>query len=129
MKLNNDGLVSAGNGGAESSESKESRVSWTAEEVRMLRYRMGWSRAELARTLECDLAHVHEWERGRRLPDESQCRKLTQFQHQAEQNADSVSRRPVAEALMNDRNLSQIHESEVIDCLANGLLKSFSFKP
>lgn len=102
---------------------------WTADELRQLRYRLGWSRAELARSLGCEVAKVHEWEVSGIAPDSIHRNRLVLFLHQAEMTAENVQRRPVAEVLMNDRGLAQIHETEVIDCLAAGALKAADFKP
>jgi transcriptional regulator with XRE-family HTH domain len=105
------------------------RVNWSADELRHLRYRLGWSRAELARSLGCEISVVFNWETGGLAPDTAHRNHLLHFFHQAEVNAESVQRRPVAELLMNSRGLAQIHESEVMDCLAGGELRDLSFKP
>lgn len=104
-------------------------MDWTAEEIRQLRYRLGWSRAELARSLNCALENVFDWEEGQTPPAETFRNDLQRFHHQAETNAERIQRRPVAERIMQERNLSQIHDMDVIDCLANGALSHLSFKP
>lgn len=94
-------------------------MNWTADELRQLRYRLGWSRAELARSLGCELSTVHDWETAGIQADNIHRNRLLLFLNQAEMTAENVQRRPVAEVIMNDRGLAQIHETEVIDCLAN----------
>ncbi len=103
-------------------------MNWTADELRQLRYRLGWSCAEMARTIGCELEHVMAWEAGRVAPHDAQRNNLLHIYYQAELNAEKVARRPVAEVLMNDRNLAQIHDMDVVDCLADGSLRSFNFK-
>lgn len=93
-------------------------VNWTADEIRHLRYRLGWSRAEFARGLGCDVSVILQWETAGLPADHSCCNQLVLFMHQAETIAENVQRRPVAEVIMNDRGLSQIHENEVIESLA-----------
>ncbi len=82
----------------------------------------------MARTIGCELDHVMAWEAGRVSPHDSHRNNLLHIFYQAELNAEKVARRPVAEVLMHDRNLAQIHDMDVIDCLATGSLKSFTFK-
>lgn len=43
---------------------------------------------------------------------------LLRILQQAETYADKIQRRPIAEVIMHDRGLSQIHDLEVIDSLA-----------
>ena len=90
---------------------------WTAVEIRQLRYRLGWSRAEMARCLKLTPDMINAWEDGRFLPTEAHCNLLISVLNQAESNAEKVQRRPVAEVVMRDRGLSQIHDLEVIDAL------------
>ncbi len=102
-------------------------MNWTADEFRQLRYRLGWSRAELARNLGCEIAQILEWESVGLAPGDSRCNRLLLLLQRAEMIAENVQRRPVAEVLMKDRGLAQIHENEVIDCLANGAFKNSGF--
>jgi DNA-binding transcriptional regulator YiaG len=90
---------------------------WTAEDVRQLRYRMGWSRAELARFMNLSIATVNAWEAENVRPTDQQCNALLMILNQAESNSEKVQRRPFAEVVMRDRGLSQIHDLEVIDAL------------
>jgi transcriptional regulator with XRE-family HTH domain len=92
-------------------------VIWTADEIRQLRYRLGWSQAEMARCLKLELNTVSEWEAGMHLPLEQHRIALLSIMHQAESNVEKVQRRPIAEALMRDKGLSQIHDLDVIDGL------------
>lgn len=103
-------------------------MEWNAIELRQLRCRLGWSRAELARRIGANVSEVTEWEAGRRQPQADQANNLVHFLNQAESIAASVQRRPVAEFLMTDRGLEQIHESQVIACLANGELRGHTLK-
>lgn len=88
-------------------------MNFTAEEIRQLRYRLGWSQAEMARCLKLTLATVSSVEAGRAtLPVEVRS-NLLQIMNQAESNAERVQRVPIAEVLMKDLGLSQIHDFEV----------------
>ena len=92
-------------------------MNWTADEIRQLRYRLGWSQAEMARCLKLELNTVSEWEAGKLPPLEAHRSALLSILHQAESNVEKVQRRPIAEAMMRDKGLSQIHDLEVIDDL------------
>lgn len=92
-------------------------MTWTASEIRQLRYRMGWSQAEMARSLKLELATVTAWETGRSEVGEEHRSALIMIMNQAESNAEKVQRRPISEVIMKDRKLSQIHDFEVMDTL------------
>jgi DNA-binding transcriptional regulator YiaG len=90
-------------------------VAWNAFELRQLRYRLGWCRAEMARFMKLNPELVSAWETGRFQPTEEHCKALLAILNQAETYAEKVQRRPIAEVVMRDRGLSQIHDLEVID--------------
>ena len=90
-------------------------MNWTAEEVRQLRYRMGWSQAEMARSLKLEVLLISRVESGAaELPAEHRGTFLQIFQ-QAETLSEQMQRRPIAEVMMRNRGLSQIHDLEVIE--------------
>lgn len=100
------------------------KMNWTASEIRLLRYRMGWSQAELARCLHLDLTTVTGWESGLDQPQGVQCSELLRILHQVEDHSEKMHRLPIAEVIMRDQGLSQVHDLEVdgvneIPCAAN----------
>lgn len=92
-------------------------MNWTAQEIKQLRSRLGWSQAELARQMKTELAQISSWELGTASLDEQYRSRLAQIFHQAELNAERIQRRPIAEIIMRDRGLSQIHDFDVLDTL------------
>lgn len=96
-----------------------------ANQIRQLRYRMGWTQAELARTVGCQIELVAAWECGSASPKGEQETQLVRFMQQAESNSEKIQRTPAAEDLMTRRNLAQIHDSEVLAYLLDG---SVAFK-
>jgi transcriptional regulator with XRE-family HTH domain len=92
-------------------------VNWTAQEIRQLRCRLGWSQAELARQMKTELAQISAWELGASPLGDQYRSRFAQFFHQAEMNAERIQRRPIAEIIMRDRGLSQIHDFDVIDSI------------
>jgi hypothetical protein len=72
----------------------------------------------MARHLNLDLQTISKWEAGDLCLIENYRNALVGILHEAESAAERVQRRPVAEVLMKDRGLSQIHDGDVIECLA-----------
>jgi transcriptional regulator with XRE-family HTH domain len=88
-------------------------VDCTAEEMKQLRYRLGYSQAEMARCLKLQLANISGFESGReQVPAELKSRVLLIF-NQAEDNAERVHRRPIAEVMMKELGLCQIPDSAI----------------
>ena len=102
-----------------------SEAKFEACEIRQLRYRMGWTQSEMARTVGCKVELVAAWEQGAAHPESEQQTTLIRFMQQAESNSEKIQRGPAAEDLMTRRNLSQIHDSEVLAYLIDG---SVAFK-
>ena len=88
-------------------------MNWTSDEIKQLRYRLGWSQAEMARSLKLELTMVASWELGHQPPQEEHRHLLLSIMHQAESNAERVQRRPIAEMMMRTQGLSQIHDFDV----------------
>jgi DNA-binding transcriptional regulator YiaG len=88
------------------------------EMVREIRYRFGWSRAEMARTMNCDIAQITAWEMGHVTPTAAALAQLIMFYAQVEANSQRVQRRPVADLIMDASGLDQIEDSQVVATLA-----------
>jgi hypothetical protein len=86
---------------------------WTADEIRQLRYRLGWSRAEMARNLKMDVESFTELEMGQGEISGELRSSLVRILYFADANADRVQRRPIAEVVMKDLGVSQIHDLDV----------------
>ncbi|RYZ72868.1 MAG: XRE family transcriptional regulator [Proteobacteria bacterium] len=85
----------------------------TAEEMKQLRYRLGYSQAEMARCLNLQLANISGFETGREsVPAELKSRVLQIF-NLAEDNAERAHRRPIAEVMMRDLGLCQIPNFDI----------------
>lgn len=85
----------------------------TADEIKQLRYRLGYSQAEMARCLNLQLANISGFESGRvAVPAELSSRLVTIF-NLAEDNAERAHRRPIAEVMMKELGLCQIHNFDI----------------
>jgi transcriptional regulator with XRE-family HTH domain len=85
---------------------------FTKDELRRLRYRLGWSQAEMARNLQIDFAALAGFESGHATIPVTLKSSLVRISQQADSNAECVQRRAIAETLMHERKLSQIHNFE-----------------
>ncbi len=93
--------------------SMTSVIEFSSSDLRTLRYRLGWSQAEMARNLKLNISFISEIENGQvAIPPELKS-SLVRIMHQADSNADQTQRTPIAEVIMKEKNLSQIHS---FDC-------------
>ena len=79
---------------------------------------MGWSQAEFARTMNLERSLITGWESGHFFPENEHKNSLVRIQQQVESNCEKILRRPMAEMIMKDRGLSQIHDFDVIEEVA-----------
>lgn len=79
---------------------------------------MGWCQAELARQLKCEVDLIFQYETGEATVAESHHRILSSALWQADSAAEKTLRRPVADALMRTRGVSQIHDFDVVETIA-----------
>ncbi len=90
-------------------------MNYTAAEMKQLRYRLGYSQAEMARCLNLQLSHITGFESGSaQVPQELKSRLLMIF-NQVEDCAGRVQRRPLAEVIMKERGLSQLPDFDIIE--------------
>ena len=94
---------------------------WNAQEIKNLRSRLGWSQAEFARRMKTPLATISGWELGSMVIDEQHHPLMFAISGEADSCAERVQRRPLAESIMRDRGLSQIHDFDVLSSLADDI--------
>jgi DNA-binding XRE family transcriptional regulator len=90
---------------------------WSSQKVRELRWRLGWSQAELARHLGCRSQTVNDWETGIDEPPAVHARFLTQLEGQTENYVERLKAEPVADALLDKGHSAQITHTEVVKSL------------
>lgn len=88
-------------------------LDWNKETLRDLRLRLGWSRSELARKLQCAPEEIESWEEGTGLIAISMKSELEIMLRQAEACSQEVQFTPAAENECAKNALEQIHFSRV----------------
>ena len=90
---------------------------WTSEEVRELRWRLGWCQSEFARHLGCLQKLVSEWEEGLIGPTSTQAKMLSRLEGESDIYTGRIQREPVADAFLEEQKRDQITHSEVANHL------------
>jgi len=86
---------------------------WSAQDVRELRWRLGWSQAEFARHLGCRQQTISEWETGVYEPQNAYSKLLSHLEGESDLYVSRIKIEAVADALLNEHNCSQITHTEV----------------
>ncbi len=86
---------------------------WSSQEVRELRWRLGWSQAEFARHLGCRQQTISEWETGSYEPQNAYSKLLNHLEGESDRYITHIKIEAVADALLNEQNTSQITHTEV----------------
>lgn len=84
-------------------------MNWTPEDIKKLRQRFGWSRAEMARHLGCKTETVSILENGDDSPDPEVCHQMEHLLNCVDANAQSTQRRAQAESRLTSDRLDQVH--------------------
>lgn len=80
---------------------------WTAEKIKSLRRRLGWSSSDLARRLHVESTEVVDWESGMNLPVAWVADQLSLLEKQAEANSESMAQEPLAEVFLEEQHTDQ----------------------
>lgn len=91
------------------------KMSWSKEQIRSLRLRMGWEHSDLARRLNCSTQMILEIEHGVVEIDGLLLSNLQVLSAQAESNAIELKNAPLAEFFLEDSHVSQVSLSELND--------------
>lgn len=87
--------------------------SWTAEEIKKLRLRLGWSAADFSRRFGCTSDVVLKWERGAQSPSPEDIMQLSRLEFYLESYSEQMARGPVADIALSAMRLNQIYENDV----------------
>lgn len=86
----------------------------TPSMISNLRYSLGQSRADFARTMTVSLDTVFAWESGASMPNAIETSALIRLHQQSEAYAERTALRPSLEVALRDRHLDQIHAAEIV---------------
>ncbi len=92
----------------------DSKPRWKHDEIRLLRLRLGWTQADLARRLSCDLQLVESLEIGSKVAAIEVVHKLELIAHQADLCGEEIQNRPVAENMCDQEQLGQVELNKII---------------
>lgn len=92
----------------------KSQFDWTATRIHSLRLRLGWSRSDLARRMDCNLETVNAWELSQMKPSPDQVPMLEFIEKQAEYISLEVHVCPIAETQLEKSHLSQLPIDDLI---------------
>lgn len=85
---------------------------WSAERVRMLRLRLGWSQAELARQLSCHVDLVKSWESEDSNLDAEVTDQLERWSFAADNRSDKTQAHPQRERDLIDQGIEQLFDTD-----------------
>lgn len=88
---------------------------WTAENIRSLRLRLGWSVADFARRFGSLNDLVNRWEAGEAVPTGQDRLQLEKLEFHLESSCDHMSRQPAAEQMLKTAGVEQIHIDVVLN--------------
>jgi transcriptional regulator with XRE-family HTH domain len=86
---------------------------WSSDEVRELRWKLGWSQSEFARQLGCLQKLIAEWENGLNEPSSVQHEMLMRLQGESDIYTGRIRCESQADAFLEEQKSSQITHTEV----------------
>ncbi len=89
-------------------------MSFTNQEIRTLRQRLGWSIAEMARQLGCSSELICKWETGGLLPSSEVLNQLRYLKSHVENNSEQMSQKPALEREMESRRVGQMTHRDLL---------------
>lgn len=89
-------------------------MSWSPQQIRNLRLRLGWSLAEFGRHLGGSVREVQLWENGELNIQPEKINLLIQLVAQVERNAQRLQQEPMAEMVMERDALAQVTHDHIL---------------
>lgn len=83
-------------------------MSMSGKEIRILRQRLGWSLAEMARQMGGSVELVNSWETNAAQPDSESLNQLKYLKDYVDLNSDYISNTPAVEIEIAERGLAQL---------------------
>jgi transcriptional regulator with XRE-family HTH domain len=92
---------------------------WTAEEIKTLRLRLGWSAADFSRRFGCLSDVVLAWEKGAQHPSPDDILQMDRLEFHLENYCEQMSRGPKADEVLSTFKLEQIHQDSLRALIKN----------
>ena len=86
---------------------------WTPQKIKLLRQRLGWSRAEFSRRVGVKQEVVLMWEKGQKKPDGATLNHMKSLLDHLQNYNESLAIDPQAESYLTENNLSQITKNNL----------------
>lgn len=83
-------------------------------EIRILRQRLGWSQAEMARQMGCTADLIQSWENGKVIPDSDALNQLRYLHDHVELKSHRLQQTPLAEKEMQTRGVGQLTHDDLL---------------
>jgi hypothetical protein len=87
---------------------------WSAEEIKNLRLRLGWSAADFSRHFGGPSELILSWEEGAQAPSSQDILQLNRLRFHLQSYSDQVVRDSTADRVLQEQRLSQICRSEIL---------------
>ena len=87
----------------------------TNDDLKIIRQRLGWSRAEMARRHGADLSIIESWESGDAQPDAAALNHYHFLRNGVDEAADQIARTPAAESRLESDGLAQVAQRELLN--------------
>jgi transcriptional regulator with XRE-family HTH domain len=85
------------------------------DDIKLLRQRLGWSVAEMARRMGCAAELVFQWERGKQSPDSEILNQMQYLENYLTSYSERIAQTPLAEKVMSESSLSQLTHRDLRD--------------
>lgn len=86
---------------------------WTAIEIKNLRQRLGWSKAQMSQRLSCELEVIHNLEAGSLAADTRVQNQMNELLNWVEKNSSDMIHQAVADRDLHHKNLTQLHRDDL----------------
>jgi transcriptional regulator with XRE-family HTH domain len=89
-------------------------MTFSNEQIRKLRQRLGWSLAEMARQMGCSTDLISAWETGSSKPDQDAVNQLCFLQGHVDEASVHTLQAPLAEVEMETRGMAQLTHTDLL---------------
>ena len=89
-------------------------MSFKDQDIRTLRQRLGWSRAEMARQMGCSSDLILKWETGTSQPDSEALNQMSHLRNHVENYSEQTAQRPQADKEMESRRVAQLTHRDLL---------------